>query len=298
MHEYDYMVLSKEQSELFRGKILMLLQNFMVTPTKIEIYDSDISGGDHQHPYWELRFTGRYENSKFEKFILIPPGIKHFSLATSVYNKSLLIQLRSGYFQAVFYNHKVVDVNGDSAELDLLNRIVLLLTAVKKAQMQDCFLEEHTKILVLHLIKLFQEKVKILPLKKGHTFIHARNYLWENRQRADFSVSDIAKYLGVSPAYLSKLFKKHVGISAQRYLIITRLQSACELLADGCTTTGDIANLTGWKNHSYFSWSFKRILGISPREFYNKSSREQRDIIKKMDDFIHISNKKEWHCHE
>ena len=221
-----------------------------------------------------------------------------FSLATNVYNKSLLIQLRSGYLQAVFHNHKVVDIHGDNIKLDLLNRIVLLLTAVKKAKMSDHFLEQHARILALHLVNLFQEKFDIEPLKKGHTFRQACNYLGENRRRSDFSVSDTAKYLGVSPYYLSKLFKKHLGISAQRYLILARLLSACELLADGCTTTGDIASLTGWKNHSYFSSSFKRILGLSPREFYNQSPNIQRNIIKGLQDSIYVANQKKWHCHE
>ena len=70
-----------------------------------------------------------------------------------------------------------------------------------------------------------------------------------------------------------------------------RLQTACELLIDGYTAVGDVANLSGWSNHSYFSSSFKKIVGITPMEFYRSPLEEQKKLKEKLDNVVVGFNK-------
>jgi AraC-like DNA-binding protein len=291
MQKQTYAILEEGQSELLRNELLILFQKFIENPTNIEIYDQDADNGDHCHSYWEMRLIRRYEQGRFEKFILVAPTCRHAPVASQVYDKSFMLQLRSGYLQGVFYNHNVVDLRDSDPKFDILSRVFQLLVALKKSKMPDSFLCYYVKAAVMHLIDLFSEKWGVPPPRKGHTFEQAWAYLRENLRRTEFSVSDIAQYLGISPYYVSKLFVKNTGVSAQRYLIFVRLQTACELLIDGYTAVGDVANLSGWSNHSYFSSSFKKIVGITPMEFYRSPLEKQKKLKKKLDNVVIGFNK-------
>lgn len=82
-----------------------------------------------------------------------------------------------------------------------------------------------------------------------------RQYLLEN----------VAHDLGINPKYMSRLFKKEVGITMQEYLKRKRLASAYELLSMGHKVKY-AALRSGIGDTSNFSDMFKKYYGIRPSE--------------------------------
>jgi YesN/AraC family two-component response regulator len=81
------------------------------------------------------------------------------------------------------------------------------------------------------------------------------------------SIDSIADDLGMSPAYLGRLFKKMTGQSVTDYINEVRMNSAKQLLLTTDNPIDEIARRVGYANSPYFYKVFKKMHGITPNEF-------------------------------
>ena len=121
-----------------------------------------------------------------------------------------------------------------------------------------------------------------------HTFRHerrdstarlteqARAYIEEHYRENDLSADSLCRYLNVTPAYFSTIFKKEVGMSFVAYLTKIRLEHAVELLRTTEDKTYVIAEAVGYTEPNYFSYVFKKQYGISPSKYRTSLSEEER----------------------
>ncbi len=80
------------------------------------------------------------------------------------------------------------------------------------------------------------------------------------------SVDSIADSLGISVSHLKRIFTKYALVGVHEYLTFIKVIKAKELLKQGITVT-ETASLSGFSNQAYFSSAFKRVTGLSPKEF-------------------------------
>jgi AraC family transcriptional regulator len=80
-----------------------------------------------------------------------------------------------------------------------------------------------------------------------------------------WTLGDVAAEVGVSPVYLTQVFKQVEGVPLYRYQLRLRLARALELLpgADISALSMDL----GFSSHSHFTASFRRAYGRTPVEF-------------------------------
>ena len=81
-----------------------------------------------------------------------------------------------------------------------------------------------------------------------------------------WTLSDVAAEVGVSPIYLTQLFKQVEGMPLYRYQLRLRLARALELLGQ----VDDISALSmdlGFSSHSHFTAVFRRAYGCTPVQF-------------------------------
>jgi len=83
----------------------------------------------------------------------------------------------------------------------------------------------------------------------------------------ELTLSALAELFHLNETYLSGLFKQHAGINFSDYLTKVRLAKAAELLKENELKLTDIAMLVGYSTSSYFSTSFKKHYGQSPKEY-------------------------------
>lgn len=94
----------------------------------------------------------------------------------------------------------------------------------------------------------------------------AQAYIQQNF-RKDLALEDVAKKVGISPYYFSKLFKEEVGTNFMEYLTAIRIDTAKHLLAESQLSIKEICIDAGYGNPNYFSRIFKKWVGITPTEF-------------------------------
>ncbi len=93
-------------------------------------------------------------------------------------------------------------------------------------------------------------------------------------ENPDLSIEIIAEKTHYSPNYLGSIFKKETGMSINAYILELRIEEAKELLINSSFKSTDIAMKTGFSSSTYFAFSFKKAVGISPRE-YRKLDRDK-----------------------
>lgn len=88
--------------------------------------------------------------------------------------------------------------------------------------------------------------------------------------KEDLSLLSVAEMLSVTPQYLSYSFKQSLGVNFSQYLSCTRIKYAASMMENTHETITNICFESGFGNFSHFSRSFRKLYGISPREYRNK----------------------------
>lgn len=97
----------------------------------------------------------------------------------------------------------------------------------------------------------------------------AVKYIRQNYQK-EITVKTVADSLFISESYLSRLFKNTVGQTFGDYLTYYRIKKACELLRRPEGKIYEVAGLIGYRDQRYFSVIFKKLVGVTPKEFREK----------------------------
>jgi AraC family transcriptional regulator, transcriptional activator for feuABC-ybbA operon len=83
----------------------------------------------------------------------------------------------------------------------------------------------------------------------------------------DLDVRQVARTVGTSVSHLHRLFKDALGTSPLRYAREHIVSQAKDALGNTSLSCQEIAKRLGYDDPLYFSAVFKRIAGVSPREF-------------------------------
>ena len=90
---------------------------------------------------------------------------------------------------------------------------------------------------------------------------------------ATHSVSrwQIAASVNISEDYLTRIFRKEVGLSPWDYLNRFRIQIASKLLLETGASISDIASMTGFQDQAYFCRVFRKVKGFPPGNIRSRS---------------------------
>ena len=92
------------------------------------------------------------------------------------------------------------------------------------------------------------------------------------------TIEDLADVLGVSASYLSRLFKKEMGISISAYIRQQKIDMAKNLLRFSDYSMIDIANRPSFSSQSHFIQQFREVVGMTPKKYRDEYYMVQWDI--------------------
>jgi len=87
----------------------------------------------------------------------------------------------------------------------------------------------------------------------------------------EISMDHIANNVHLNADYLTRIFKKEVGVSISKYMINKKIEKAKELLVHTNKSIGEVATIVGYYNYSSFNRIFTKETGVSPQEFKNRN---------------------------
>lgn len=89
------------------------------------------------------------------------------------------------------------------------------------------------------------------------------------------TLSGIAGHLKISPGHLSSTFSKFMDMTVSDYIAQVKIEHAKELISSHEYLIYEVADRLGFENAYYFSKVFKKVCGMSPREYEHSSKWTQ-----------------------
>lgn len=83
----------------------------------------------------------------------------------------------------------------------------------------------------------------------------------------DLSLDYVCSVSNVSRAYFNRIFLKEYGTTPVKYIQKKRIEKAMILVGSGDYTREEIAALCGFKDIKYFYTVFKKVTGMTTKEY-------------------------------
>jgi len=103
----------------------------------------------------------------------------------------------------------------------------------------------------------------------------AINYIDANYDKP-ITLADVAKASHLSVSRLAHLFKEQMGVTIIEYLTNVRIERAKELLLATDQNCTEICFEVGYNNQSYFTRTFKALVGMTPSRFRAMNRRKSK----------------------
>lgn len=107
----------------------------------------------------------------------------------------------------------------------------------------------------------------------GQVIRSACAYIDQNYKKPDMTLSDVAKHVSLSNNHFCTVFSQEMGVTFIEYLTQLRMNKAKELLKRTDMRSGEIAIAIGYNDPHYFSYLFKKSVGMNPRDYRNSCRR-------------------------
>ncbi|WP_068779321.1 GH39 family glycosyl hydrolase [Paenibacillus sp. GM2] len=181
------------------------------------------------------------------------------------------------------------------------NDIALMKRYLSELALLDIKKKRNTPILrkvkILEILNLIEQRFSrekqepegALSLDRKITDI----LLYINNNIAEpLTLEDTAREFNMSPAYLSKLFKKSFGINMMTYIFEYRLQLVCSDLVITDRKISDIIFSRGFNSISSFNDRFKKHFGMAPNQYRSQNKQglaiKEEDITHSLYNYINL----------
>ncbi len=92
----------------------------------------------------------------------------------------------------------------------------------------------------------------------------------KNNLTDDLSLEMLSKMAGFSPIYFHNCFKTSTGMTLHSFIELQRINKAKNLLVTTDYTLTQISEECGFSSQSYFSYAFKKMTSLTPRQYVKK----------------------------
>jgi len=146
----------------------------------------------------------------------------------------------------------------------------------KAYDISDVYLQKISRCMNIEDYIAFQVEASLLfaTLAKAHleraqlsNYVKMSIEYIERNLTKELSCDIVAQHLGISAYYLSRMFKKEMGLGMNHFIQSERIKAACNQLKYSQASLSEISNYLGFPNQSYFGRVFKKITGITPGRY-------------------------------
>jgi two-component system response regulator YesN len=155
----------------------------------------------------------------------------------------------------------------DSIEPYLIHDYELL---IERYQTVEEMVKDLKRMTVAYLGDMFSASS---PRVRSDSFKAILNYIHEHYQE-EITLQRLSDTFYMNPNYISQLFIKYLGKPFTGYVAELRVRSACRKLKTGSQPIQEIGAAVGIPDPYYFSKIFRKITGVTPRE-YRKSGHSE-----------------------
>ncbi len=98
----------------------------------------------------------------------------------------------------------------------------------------------------------------------------------ESRLTQGVTIGELCDLAHMSESSLTRAFRRVTGHTPLNYHLNLRMRRACRLLAEGDLPVTHVAFDCGFRDSNYFARQFRRLMGVTPRDYRTLARREGR----------------------
>lgn len=238
----------------------------------------------HSHTFFECFYiiqgtiehaiNGKTEWLSSGDFFLLPPGIPHQFLHAQ---ENVCIR-RDVMIPAKQLTHTAHFLLGENTERLLRRDVIQCRLSIEQVKQLEDLLNRFSSVKEEEL-KIAYNNIVCVKIAQTIFDQTAKTYselpLWILQILQKFSMPEsylqpLQKLLepyNYNYSYLSRTFKKHIGVSISEYFLSQKLHYACLLLHTTSSSVSEIAERSGFHNLSFFNRCFKTHFALTPREY-------------------------------
>ena len=136
-------------------------------------------------------------------------------------------------------------------------------------EIRDCFARGDSDLLILCKInELLARVIRERGLQDAPGDYTQKIIAYISRHfRQPVTMEMLAEEVGITPNYLSKVFKDSCGMTVLEYLSLTRINYAKKLLTQSSENIIDVAMDSGYNNTANFNKAFKKYTALTPKQY-------------------------------
>lgn len=140
---------------------------------------------------------------------------------------------------------------------------LMIMEEEKNLKKEELFL-----FIMEQLIREYSNPVSEMTIQEASAEIKTVCDYLENNYMENITLNQLSNLTGLSKYYLLHSFTKQKGISPYNYLQTIRIGKAKKMLEQGIAPI-DVAFKTGFTDQSHFTNFFKKLIGLTPKQYMN-----------------------------
>lgn len=145
----------------------------------------------------------------------------------------------------------------------IFDRLINIEKQQEKHQIDLYEFEANLRLLITPFLRVLTENPVKEVLPKA---IELLQYIGENYNKK-MTLNELAEVACMHPNYLCNCFRKRMNMTVFEYIDRVRQQHAVEYLRFGKMMISEIAEKTGYSSLQAFSKNFRKVYGVSPRNY-------------------------------
>lgn len=143
-------------------------------------------------------------------------------------------------------------------------------------RMSDFYIKKQDDIHTMQAVQNLHDEMVIDYTQKMRRYVHkdiyskhitaCKDYIYSHLKER-ITIKNLSDELGVSPSYLSRLFKKETGVSVSAYILEKKIDVAKNLLRFSDYSVIEIANRLSFSSQSHFIQEFRKSVGTTPKKY-------------------------------
>ncbi len=133
-----------------------------------------------------------------------------------------------------------------------------------------------SNLLTLILSEVYFREKESDTDKQNQYLTRVIRYMYNNLDK-DLTLASLADHMQLSRSYLNSIFKKYARRSPVDFFIHLKMQQACKYLKMTDLRIYEVSIRLGYQDPYYFSRIFKKVIGVSPREYKHAEKPFSRD---------------------
>ncbi|WP_459477606.1 AraC family transcriptional regulator [Clostridium saccharoperbutylacetonicum] len=251
-HKHNYI----EFNYVYQGKLIQIIDNKEIILQKGELIFLN------QYITHEIKASN--EDDIIINFIIRPEFFDYIITLLdneNIISKFLLTTLYTDYEEGEYLYFKVSERENIQ---DLIEKIIIELYA--PSIMSKATIKLLVGLLIVELIKNSQD-IEIYSVDNYEKMLIIQSLKYIDEYYNTGTLSEIAANLKQPDYKLSKLIKKHTGMTFKELLQERKLSKAVELIKSTNYSIVDLIGIIGYENPTYFYKIFKEKFGMTPREY-------------------------------